>query len=145
MTIRPLPGLQHVFRSLPSNKVLAGEIDREDPIPVRACSSLGRPDPSNAGVVDQHVDPAERCDDLSNNPRDLRVLHDVGLPGPGPAPQRARNRFDMRRFIDERELRSALAEQFRNRFSDPAGRSGYQDDPAREVEDARKFKRALVC
>jgi hypothetical protein len=51
----------------------------------------------------------------------------------------------MRRFVDERELRSSLAEQFRNRFSDPAGRSGYEDDPAREVEDARKFKRALVC
>ena len=43
------------------------------------------------------------------------------------------------------ELRSSLAEQFRNRFSDPAGRSSYEDDPAREVEDARKFKRALVC
>jgi hypothetical protein len=72
------------------------------------------------------------------------ILHDVDLPGPGPAPQRTRNRLDMLRFIDERELRSSLTEQFRNRFSDPAGRSGYEDDLAREVEDARKFKRALV-
>jgi hypothetical protein len=82
---------------------------------------------------------------LSNDPRDLLVLDDVNLPGPGPVTERARDRFDMRRLVDERESRSPLAKQFGDRLPDPAGRSCYEDDSAREVEDARKLKRAIVC
>jgi hypothetical protein len=50
----------------------------------------------------------------------------------------------MRRLVQEREPRSSLAEQFGDRLSNPVGRSGYNDNLAREVKDARELKRAFV-
>ncbi len=71
-------GRDHVAPRAPRAKKLAGQIDRDDSIPVLQGEFAGRPYDVDAGIVHQNVDRAERCPNLVECPLHGVFVGNVG-------------------------------------------------------------------
>ncbi len=139
MTIRPPLTREHVLCRLAAADHRGGEVDVEHASPVRGVELHGRHALRGAGIVDEHVEPAEGSDRFADDADDRRLVGDVE----GPCPRASARTRDLggdrlgRRWIDigDGHGRTGLGQGERRSAADAGARTGDERRLAVEAEE----------